>query len=133
MSVSAYHQHHNNHGHHNNNHNNHHQNNNNGHNNKRQQRLKDSRALRDLKVKQNKHILSTYNKAYAFFPKVCAVCTGSQPAKQQAEHSTAPHNLSSPSHMCWRLCWSALLCAGQVCAQAQQPHGRGVEAVWQRQ
>lgn len=31
---------------------------------------KDSRNLRQLKEKHNKHVLSTYNKAYAFFPKV---------------------------------------------------------------
>jgi hypothetical protein len=65
VSVSAYHQHHN-HDHHNN----HNHNNNHGHNNGRQQRLKDSKGLRELKVKQNKHILSTYNKAYDVFPKV---------------------------------------------------------------
>jgi hypothetical protein len=74
VTVSAYHQHHHNNHHNNNHHNNHnnghHHHSSNGHNNKRQQRFKDSRALRDLKVKQNKHILSTYNKAYAFFPKV---------------------------------------------------------------
>lgn len=64
VHVSAYHGH--NHHHNNHHHNNHHH----GHNNGRQQRFKDSRALRDLKVKQNKHILSTYNKAYAFYPKV---------------------------------------------------------------
>lgn len=51
VRVAAYH-----HGHHNN-----------GHNGPN---YKDSRALRDLKTKQNKHILSTYNKAYALFPKV---------------------------------------------------------------
>ena len=53
VRVAAYH-----HGHHNNN---------NGHN---APHYKDCRALRDLKTKQNKHILSTYNKAYALFPKV---------------------------------------------------------------
>lgn len=44
------------------------------HHNGNQQRV-DHRALRELKVKQNKHVLSTYNKAYAFFPKV-GLCVG---------------------------------------------------------
>jgi hypothetical protein len=58
VRVAAYH-----HGHHNNN----------GHN---APHYKDSRALRDLKTKQNKHILSTYNKAYALFPKVLGPWVG---------------------------------------------------------
>ena len=43
-----------------------------GHGHREANKYKDSRALRQLKEKQNKHILSTYNKAYAFFPKVGA-------------------------------------------------------------
>lgn len=128
MSVSAYHQHHH-HNHHHNNHNNNNHNNNNGHNNKREQRFKDSRALRELKVKQNKHILSTYNKAYAFFPKVCAQRTEAvnRPARSRQGHSTQAGAVSLTVLV------RAALSAGQVCAQAQQPHGRGLEAVWQRQ
>lgn len=56
------------HGH--NNHNGHTHHHNNSHRQQGQPRYRDSAPLRDLKVKQNKHILSTYNKAYAFFPKV---------------------------------------------------------------
>lgn len=46
--------------------------NNHNHHNHNHPRYKDSGALRQLQVKRNQHILSTYNKAYAFFPKVRA-------------------------------------------------------------
>jgi hypothetical protein len=42
------------------------------HHHNQQRGPRDSGPLRERKVKQSKHILETYNKAYAFFPKVCA-------------------------------------------------------------
>jgi hypothetical protein len=149
VSVSAYHQHHN-HNHHNS-HNHHHGNN--GHNSGRQQRFKDSKGLRELKVKQNKHILSTYNKAYDVFPKVgvvavalAAACLNTTSHCHGCEccSNTADSRLS----LLWLNCTLAgplacpclpehrrpnadhasavlflLCCPGQVCPEAQQPPG----------
>lgn len=120
---------------------------------------RDSGALRKAQEMRAKHILQTYNQAHRVFPKVgwqrwqatpsAVLCW--YPCMQRLEVSRdANRGMSLQSQLlapkaapkaditvsctavvlnCSVLLLLLLLPAGQVCAEAQQPPGRGLEAV----